>query len=562
LLPVPFSGRSSLSDIAALTHTLAHRYRLERELGRGGMGTVYLARDTQLDRHVALKVLPPEFAEVPDLRERFLRETRLAAGFSHPNIVPVFAIEEHANVLAFAMGYVEGESLAARVAREGPLPQRELVRLLQDVAYALGYAHGRGVVHRDIKPDNIMLERATGRALVMDFGIARAITPVRDARGLTRVGEVVGTPQYMSPEQATGEPVDGRADLYSLGLVAWFALTGQVAMDGDTTQRILVRQLTEAVPPVASVRPDVPPALGAVVDRCCAKAAADRYPTAEALVEALDATQLAIPEVPVAVRLLVPDLTAVLVRAIVAIGLLAYGSYRLVGYGNASVFSFGLVALAMTWVRLVSTVQEVRRLRRAGFTVAELQRLMRLVQDERDAVRAHRRLDPVLVKRRRVRVVLASGILVWQVIVIVQLLQGRIKDGDANIEGRATVLLFFAALLASALATTALASSPFRRPFVEQLFSTGWLGRAGRAFLALVSGRPRESSSVATVTYQPSGPAPASRPGPGSSPTPALSRTAATAPTAAGTAAPTLTTLAADVSALRERVARLEQQRD
>ncbi|MFN9204496.1 MAG: serine/threonine-protein kinase [Gemmatimonas sp.] len=220
---------------------MAHRYRLDRVLGRGGMGTVYLAHDMRLDRPVALKVLPPEFAAVPDLRERFLRETRLAAGFSHPNIVPVFAVEEGEDVLAFAMGFVEGESLAARVAREGPLPQRELVRLLQDVAYALAYAHGRGVVHRDITPDNIMIERATGRALVMDFGIARAITPVSEARGLTRVGEVVGTPEYMSPEQATGEPLDGRADLYSLGLVAWFALTGRIAMDGDSTQRILVR---------------------------------------------------------------------------------------------------------------------------------------------------------------------------------------------------------------------------------------------------------------------------------------------------------------------------------
>ncbi len=561
MLPVPFSGRSSLSDIAALTHTLAHRYRLERELGRGGMGTVYLARDTQLDRHVALKVLPPEFAGVPDLRERFLRETRLAAGFSHPNIVPVFAIEEHADVLAFAMGYVEGESLAARVAREGPLPPRELVRLLQDVAYALAYAHGRGVVHRDIKPDNIMLERATGRALLMDFGIARAITPVNDAAGLTRVGEVVGTPEYMSPEQATGDALDGRADLYSLGLVAWFALTGRVAMAGDTTHRILVRQLTEPVPSVASVRPDLPAALGAVVDRCCAKEATDRFPTAEATVEALDATQLATPEVPVAVRLLVPDLTAVLVRALVAAGLLGYGIYRLVSYGNGSWFSFGLVALAMMWVRLLSTLQEVRRLRRVGYTVAELQRLMHLVQAERDDVRAQRRLDPVLVKRRRLRMVLASGILVWQVVVIAQLLQGNIKEGDADIQGRSTVLLFFAALLAAALAATVLASSPFRRPFVEQLFSAVWLGRMGRAFLTLVSGRQPVQSPAATVTLQPAGPAPASRTGLNTARTPAQTPTAA-APAAAGTAAPTLTTLAADVSALRERVARLEQQRD
>ncbi|MCO4098633.1 MAG: serine/threonine protein kinase [Gemmatimonas sp.] len=191
-------------ELLAVSRSLGQRYRIEREIGRGGMGTVYLARDTRLDRAVALKVLPQEFAQVPELRERFLRETRLAAGYSHPNIVPVFSIEEGDGVLAFAMGFVEGESLDARVTREGPLSQRDAVRLLQDVAYALAYSHGRGVVHRDIKPDNIMIERATGRALVMDFGIARAITPVDAAtpaarNGLTRVGEVVGTPEYMSP---------------------------------------------------------------------------------------------------------------------------------------------------------------------------------------------------------------------------------------------------------------------------------------------------------------------------------------------------------------------------
>jgi serine/threonine protein kinase len=142
------------------------RYHIERELGRGGMGSVYLARDLRLDRPVALKVLPPEFAEQSALRERFLLETRTAARFSHPNIVPVYAVEESPDVIAYAMGFIEGETLTERVQRAGPLPAREIVRLLQDVGYALAYAHGRGVVHRDIKPDNIMLERATGRALV------------------------------------------------------------------------------------------------------------------------------------------------------------------------------------------------------------------------------------------------------------------------------------------------------------------------------------------------------------------------------------------------------------
>ncbi len=483
-------------EIIGLARSLGQRYRIERELGRGGMGTVYLARETRLDRPVALKVLPREFAAVPELRERFLRETRLAAGFSHPNIVPVFAIEDSDDVLAFAMGYVEGESLAARVTREGPLSQRDAVRLLQDVAYALAYSHGRGVVHRDIKPDNIMIERATGRALVMDFGIARAITPVRETVGLTRIGEVVGTPEYMSPEQAMGEAVDGRADLYSLGLVAWFALSGRTAMTGDSTQRILVRQMTEPVPALATIRPDLPAALCTVVDTCCAKEADARYPTAEALVEALDATQLATPDVPVAVRLLVPDLTAVLVRVSVAVMVLAYGTYRLTTYDNASIFSYGLIAAAMAWVRTLSTAQEIRRLGRSGYSVVELQRLLALVQAERDAVRAQRLTDEVLVKRRRFRVVIASGILLSQLVTLATLLQGRIKDGDANIEERSTIVLFFSALLASALTATVLASSPFRRPLVEQLFAITWLGRVGRALLTVGGGRTGSASGA------------------------------------------------------------------
>jgi serine/threonine-protein kinase len=153
------------------------------------MGAVYLARDLQLQRLVAIKVLPPELAVRPELRERFLRETRVAAGFSHPNIVAVHAVEEHPHLLAFVMGFVEGETLGQRVRRAGPLGGAEAVRMLQEIAWALSYAHGRGVVHRDIKPDNILIERATGRALVTDFGIARSTTS--GATSLTQVGEVV-----------------------------------------------------------------------------------------------------------------------------------------------------------------------------------------------------------------------------------------------------------------------------------------------------------------------------------------------------------------------------------
>ena len=167
--------------LTELRRALGERFAVERLLGQGGMGAVYLARDRQLDRPVALKVLPAEFALQHDLRERFLRETRTAASFSHPNIVPVFSVEDHGSVLAYSMGYVEGESLAQQVARSGPLSVRDTVRMLQDVAYALAYAHGRGVVHRDIKPDNIMIERATGRALLSDV-VHRCLAKSPDER--------------------------------------------------------------------------------------------------------------------------------------------------------------------------------------------------------------------------------------------------------------------------------------------------------------------------------------------------------------------------------------------
>src|SRR5437762_7849497 len=194
---------------------VAGRYSLERELGRGGMGVVYLAREVRLDRPVAIKLLPPELAAQDRLRDRFLREARTAARLSHPYIVPIHAVDDVGDFVFYVMAYVDGETLAQRVMSRGPLPPAEATRVLREVAWALAYAHAQGIVHRDIKPANILLERGTERAMVTDFGIARLVhTP-----GQTGVGELLGTTEYMSPEQASGEPVDGRSDLYSLGVV-------------------------------------------------------------------------------------------------------------------------------------------------------------------------------------------------------------------------------------------------------------------------------------------------------------------------------------------------------
>src|SRR5207249_3823180 len=190
---------------------LAGRYSLEREVGRGGMGVVYLAREVRLDRPVAIKLLPPSKTADPKLRERFLREARTAAKLSHPNVISIHAVEETGGFVFFAMAYVEGETLTERVRRRGPLPPSEAARILRDVAWALAYAHGQGVVHRDVKPDNILIEQGSGRVLVADFGIAGVVA----GAGALVAGEVVGTPEFMSPEQALGEAVDARSDLFA-----------------------------------------------------------------------------------------------------------------------------------------------------------------------------------------------------------------------------------------------------------------------------------------------------------------------------------------------------------
>src|SRR3954470_14037743 len=218
----------------SLQEALAGHYALERELGRGGMAVVYLARDVRLDRPVAIKLLPPDLAAHDKLRARFMREARTAARLSHPHIVPIHAVDEVRGYVFYVMSYVDGETLAERVANRGPLPPRETSRMLQEVAGALAAAHGQGVVHRDVKPANILLERASGRAMVTDFGIARLAA----ATGETAIGELLGTPEYMSPEQAAGEAVDARSDIYSLGVVGFYMVSGRLPFTGPSVQAV------------------------------------------------------------------------------------------------------------------------------------------------------------------------------------------------------------------------------------------------------------------------------------------------------------------------------------
>jgi len=269
-----------------LQDTLRAMYTLERELGGGGMARVFLARELALDRLVVVKVLPPEMAAGVNL-ERFRREIQLAASLQHPYIVPLLAAGQAGDLFYYTMPFVEGESLRARLARDGVLPIGETVRILCDVADALAYAHARGVVHRDIKPDNILI---TGHhAVVTDFGVAKAVSAASERGSLTSIGIALGTPAYMAPEQALADPnVDRRADLYAVGVLAYEMLCGRTPFAGLPSQQILAAHVTRAPEPVIVHRPSVPPALNALVMHCLAKNPDDRIQSAGELVAQLE----------------------------------------------------------------------------------------------------------------------------------------------------------------------------------------------------------------------------------------------------------------------------------
>jgi tRNA A-37 threonylcarbamoyl transferase component Bud32/tetratricopeptide (TPR) repeat protein len=284
-------GPPVIDDLQLLRDTLAPRYLLGEEIGRGGMATVYRARDVKHDRDVAVKVLDPSLASAIGL-ERFEREISIAAGLQHANIVPLYDSGGSGNVLYFIMPLVTGESLRQRIRRETQLPLPDAVAIVHDVAAALSYAHAAGVVHRDIKPENILL--SGGKAMVADFGIARAINSAGDPQILTELGVALGTPAYMSPEQAGGaENVDGRADVYALGCVMFEMLAGDPPFSARTAQALLARHLHERPPSLQVVRPTVGEDMQAAVEKALAKVPADRFTSATGFAAALDAAHIA-----------------------------------------------------------------------------------------------------------------------------------------------------------------------------------------------------------------------------------------------------------------------------
>src|SRR5688572_18752021 len=273
-----------------LQQTLGTTYALDRELGGGGMSRVFVANERRLNRKVVIKVLSPELAAGVS-GDRFEREIQLAASLQQANIVPILAAGETEGLPFYTMPFVEGESLRGRLGKEGALSVGTVVSILRDVAKALSYAHERGVVHRDIKPDNVLI--SGGTAVVTDFGIAKAISAARSSEpqgtSLTMMGTSIGTPAYMSPEQAAGDPtVDHRADIYSLGCMAYELLTGKAPFDGRTPARTLAAHMTEAARPLSDVRPDTPAALAQLVMQCLEKDPAARPQSGQDLVSALD----------------------------------------------------------------------------------------------------------------------------------------------------------------------------------------------------------------------------------------------------------------------------------
>ncbi len=473
---------------------LAGRYSIDREIGRGGMGVVYLAHEVHLDRLVAIKLLPPEKAELPSLRDRFLREARLAAKLSHPHIIPIHTVAEIDGFVFYVMSWVDGETLTQRVRNRGPVSASDGVRMLREVAWALAYAHSQGLVHRDVKPDNILMESSTGRALVADFGIAAA---VGEATG----DGVSGTPEFMSPEQALGSGVDARSDLYGLGATAFYAFSGRVPFEGTTATEILARQVTEAPPPLASLGLSVPRKLAQVVDRCLAKDPSNRPASAELLAEQLGVAMDQRRELPAVLRAFVRRN-----GRMDGGGTLLYLATLLVTSVTASaaigiVTGFATFAIGATLAPMAFTLSAARRLTKLGFTHADLGPAFRaeLENAREERVAEHSRLQ-VLVEN--VAASTARVCASFSTLAIPAILAGlsfRDSRSTAIAAIPITVGTVVTGILAGGLYLAALQQ---RRDVDTEFWTRAWMGRLG-TFAFAVARRLRGTQPVgAAMTHR------------------------------------------------------------
>lgn len=381
-------------EFLALQRAVAGRFSLVRELGRGGMGQVFLARDLALDRLVAIKLLPPALGAEPEARERFVREARMAARLSHPHIVPIHLVERQGELVFFVMGYVEGETLGERVRRAGALPAPEAMRVIQEVAWALAHAHANQVVHHDVKPDNVLLDATTGRAMVVDFGIARSLEGDTPTAGTVR-----GTAQYLSPEVAQGAPGDSRSDLYSLGVTAWVAAAGRLPFEARSAAGQVLAHV-QTVAPALGDAARVPARFAQAVDRCLQKDPAARWSSADAFAAEIDAARSRGPSAPSVLRAFVREwegtsgeigtaatATAVALTTSGALPLWDYLTTGKVGFtGSALSWIFLVIAVitgGLAKARVLQLAARAREILRAGHSHARVAAVQRMEEASR-----------------------------------------------------------------------------------------------------------------------------------------------------------------------------------
>jgi eukaryotic-like serine/threonine-protein kinase len=486
---------ASDSLFLAFQSALAGRYSIDRELGRGGMGVVYLAREVHLDRMVAIKLLPPERAKDDQVREGFLREARLAAKLSHPNIIPIHSVEERDGFVFYVMAFVDGETLTERVRSRGPLPGSEGARVLREAAWALAYAHAQDLVHRDVKPDNILLEGATGRVLIADFGIAAAASDGG--------GAIAGTPEFMSPEQVLGGRIDARSDLYGLGATAFFALSGRLPFEGKSSTEILARQVTEPAPPLGSLGLAIPRKVALLVDRCLAKEPDQRPESAQALAEQLGLALEQRRELPAALRAFVK-------RS----GRLDGGGTLIVGFllipvATAVSAYFGLVAgwstliVGATILPYRYLLASARRLRLIGFAHDDLEPAYRAeIEYAREELTLGHRVQPTITERILGFVAKASGaVAVLSMAGLLTLLAST--GGAANTLIETLVLSFVFSFSGSAFTAIGYLALAQRRTDVESEFwSKMWLGRVGRGIFKLAGRMLRGRTLGSAMTHR------------------------------------------------------------
>jgi serine/threonine-protein kinase len=468
---------------------LAGRYSIERELGRGGMGVVYLAKEVHLDRAVAIKLLPPERAADASLRERFLREARTAAKLSHPNIIPIHAVDDVAGFVFYVMAYIDGETLADRIRLRGPLPASDGARVLREVAWALGYAHAQGLVHRDVKPDNILLERATGRALVADFGIAAI---AHDSAG----DGVTGTPEFMSPEQALGQNVGHESDLYSLGVTAFYAFTGRLPFEGTSPTELLAKHVTEPAPPLATIGVAVPRKLALLVDRCLAKDPEQRPPTAESFADQLSVTLEQRRELPVALRAFAKQNGRVNGAGVLIYPFAVLSASAAVSFFTASPLpGFMMLGASLTLVPFSALVAKARRLLLLGFAQPDVGPAFKAeIEQAREERAVEHRWGPSITERILKRATqVSSGVFALS---FTAMALGLYDPLVVNLFGLSGVV-------GTLNGVSYLTLLQRRRDVDTEFWSRVWTGRVGRLAFAVARQFTRGSAVTTAMTHRP-----------------------------------------------------------